>query len=123
MQKYTFWSQNLKALPFKNWDIAILAINLLTILAAILSRTILPPVVPLFYGQPYGPAQLAPQGSLVIPGVAALTISILCIALSTRTEDDFLKKVLFGCMVGSAALSLVTTIKIIFLVGSVSNAN
>jgi len=113
MQKY----QSLVAvLPFKNWSLSLLVINLLGILGVGLAMRALPPLVPLFYGMPYGVEQLASKSSLILPGSVSLGTCILSIIISKAVGDDFLKKVLFGGMIISTILALTTTVKIIFLI-------
>ena len=56
-------------LPFKNYAIASLFVNLLIILSAILAQRFLPPEVPLFYGLAEGEEQLAPRLFLLLPSL------------------------------------------------------
>lgn len=105
--------------PLKNWSLALIFINLFSVLVVILARNILPPVIPLYYGKPYGIEQLSARENLIIPSLIALTICLLSIAISLRLKDQFLKKVLFGAMLTTTLLSLIATIKIILLVGSI----
>jgi O-antigen/teichoic acid export membrane protein len=106
-------------LPLKNWSLVLLVTNLLTIFVVALMQPSLPPVVPIFYGNPYGPGQLAAQWSLVLPAMSALGFCLLSILVGILNADDFLKKILFGSMVAATTLSLVTTVKIILLVGNI----
>lgn len=113
------YQQLVSSMPQKSWSMVLVSINLTTILLVVLVKNLLPPVVPLFYGNPYGAEQLAPRESLTLPAVAALGICILSIIMGSFLKDDFVKKVLFGGMALTTALSLITTIKIIFLVGNI----
>lgn len=94
-----------------------LAINVITIASIAFSRQLLPPVVPLFYGQPEGQMQLiATWGLLLAPGLAIL-IMIVNTILTTLIKDEFLKKVLMFSSLFVSLLSAITVLKIIFLVG------
>lgn len=105
-------------MPQRNWSLALLVVNLTIILAVVLAKNLLPPVIPLFYGNPYGAQQLAPRESLILPAVAALLICLASIIIGGILKEDFIKKVLFGGMFLITILSLVTIIKIIFLIGN-----
>ena len=106
-------------LPQGNWSVALLLVNLLAVLLILVLKNLLPPIIPLFYGRPYGAEQLAAQGSLVIPPLVAFAVCVVNIAISLSVSDEFLDKVLFGGMFVSTLLSLVTVAKIIFLVGNI----
>ncbi|OGM31871.1 hypothetical protein A2803_01135 [Candidatus Woesebacteria bacterium RIFCSPHIGHO2_01_FULL_44_21] len=112
------YQQIVASMPLANWSLFLLAVNLLTILAITFAKTALPPVLPLFYGNPYGAEQLAPSANLVMPSASALSICVSSIIIGKVLGDDFLKKVLFGGMATATVLALVTTLKIVFLVGN-----
>lgn len=106
----------IKTLPYKNWSLAVLVINLLVLLVVVTSQNALPPTVPLFYGRPYGAEQLARASHLIIPNSIALTVSLSSLTIAKMLQDEFLKQVLFGTMVVCTALATITTFKIIFLI-------
>lgn len=78
----------------------------------------LPPQVPLFYGLPQTEEQLASAWMLVIPSALAFLMLLGNASLSLFIEGDFLKKALVGASFAVSLFSAVTTLKIIFLVGS-----
>jgi hypothetical protein len=121
MKKLTVtYKSVIELLPFRVWGGAVFVVNAIVIVIVLLIRDSLPPVVPLFYGKPYGSEQLTTQGNLIAPPVAALVISIVNTAINLSFEkDEFLEKVLFGSMIAVTLLSAITVIKIIFLVGNI----
>ncbi|MEJ2441565.1 MAG: hypothetical protein P8Y06_01440 [Patescibacteria group bacterium] len=84
----------------------------------VLVQIFLPPQIPLFYGLPEGEAQLAPSLSLIIPSLVSLVIMITNITISYFLKDEILKKFLITTAIGVSIFSIVTTIKIVLLVGS-----
>jgi hypothetical protein len=110
---YGMW----KKIKFNNYFLAALILNAISILAPIILRSFLPPVIPLFYGRPAGEAQLTSTLGLIIAPVISTVIVMVNIFLNLRTKDDFLKRIL---AVAALLVSIVTTItvaKIILLVG------
>jgi len=106
-------------IPFKNIIIASFSVNLLVIILVFLIRkNYLPPEVPLYYGLPEGEAQLVPSINLIFPSVLALILISLNILITSLIKDDFLKKTLSTASLVATFFSIITTIKIIFLVGS-----
>ena len=106
-------------LPLRHWTLYIASVNVVAMVLVVLVRSLLPPVVPLFYGNPYGAEQLAPQGLLILPPLVALGVCGVNIAINLTLNDKFLEKVLFGSMCAATLLSTVTLLKIIFLVGNI----
>lgn len=106
-------------IPYKNWSITLLIINIVATIVVFALRSILPPELPLFYGKPYGAEQLAPQNMLALPTIAALIICLVNTTINYFLKDEFLKKVLVGGMVAVTLLGLITVFKIIFLVGNI----
>jgi len=106
-------------MPFKTLSLWVLFLNFAVVLIVLLFRGLLPPVVPLFYGKPYGVEQLASAASLAFPPLAALGLSIVNILVAAFIEDEFLNKVIFGSMVVVTVLSIITVLKIFFLVGDI----
>ena len=105
-------------LPFKNYAIASLFVNILIILSVILAQRFLPPEVPLFYGLAEGEDQLAPRLFLPIPSLASLVVLTINSLISSRVEDTFIKKALILAAIGTTFFAAITTLKIMFLVGS-----
>ncbi len=106
------------ALPFKNYAVASLFVNILIILLVILAQRFLPPEVPLFYGLAEGEDQLAPRLFLLIPSLASLVVLTINSLISSRVEDTFIKKALILAAIGTTFFAAITTLKIMFLVGS-----
>lgn len=87
-------------------------------LSALIAQSFLPPQVPLYYGLPIGEEQLSSPLGLVIPGVVSLLILSVNFMLIKITKDDFLKKILAIVALVASFFAIITTYKIIFLVGS-----
>jgi len=91
-------------------------VNVILILAVLLLMNRLPPVVPLFYGLPYGEEQLASKWSLIIPPIVALAFLGVNVFVTRTTKDDFIRQILTGLTVVTTALSTITVIRIILLI-------
>lgn len=106
-----------KKITFHNYYLVSIILGVASCIGIFFLKNFLPPILPIFYGKPYGIEQLAStMFLLVIPG-ASILVSVINILLSTLTRDEFIKKFL---AVGSLVFSLMTTItmvKIILLVG------
>lgn len=94
------------------------SIGILSILFAFIAQPFLPPQIPLFHGLPVGEEQLSSSLGLVIPGVVSLLILAVNFILVKITKEDFLKKVLAIVALIASFFAIITTFKIIFLVGS-----
>ena len=94
------------------------SIGILSILSALVAQSFLPPQIPLYYGLPVGEEQLSPSLGLVVPGVVSLLILVVNFILIKITKEDFLKKVLMVVALIASFFAIITTFKIIFLVGS-----
>lgn len=105
-------------IPFKDFVGAAVLINILIIALVVLIQKLLPPQLPLFYGLPEGEEQLVSSLSLVIPNLASLIIIATNVILSYLLKDEFLKKFLIITAIGVSLFSAITTIKIVFLIGS-----
>ena len=106
-----------KKVTYRNYFLAATIINVVAVAFLILLQNFLPPLAPLFYGRPAGEAQLTNTfGLLIAPGVSFL-ITILNLCLSLWVKNDFLKKLLAISAIVISALTTITVIKIIFLVG------
>lgn len=107
----------LKHLTYKKYYYTSLALSLVSIIVIVAVKDFLPPLVPLLYGNVSGPGQLVSTlGLLIAPGVS-IFITFLNGILSTLTNDDFIKQILATMAVVISILSIVTILKIIFLVG------
>jgi hypothetical protein len=102
----------------KNYAFGPLVVSILTCLVALLVQTILPPLIPLFYGLPTGSEQLSPSYGLLIPGALSLIINLVNFLLWSKIQDGYLKRILLISSYIVAFFVIITTIKIIFLVGS-----
>jgi len=94
------------------------SIGILSIASALIAQSFLPPQVPLYYGLPVGEEQLSSSLNLVVPGGVSLLILIVNFILIKFTKEDFLKKVLAVIALIASLFAIITTFKIIFLVGS-----
>lgn len=106
-----------------NWVLALA--NRLTITSIVLSVIIflwryrsLPPLVPLWYGKPWGTDRLAhPLWLIVLPAASLVILIINTIATRTVTRDMLIfRQILATTALLVAILSLVTLSKIVFLV-------
>lgn len=108
----------LERFPFKKLVVFSIIINVLTVVFILAVKNRLPPEVPLFYGRPTGEEQLSTTLGLAIPAVVSFFILFINIGLSLLFTNDFLKKTLILSGISSVAFSTITTVKIIFLIGS-----
>lgn len=104
--------------PFRNYIYIALGLNLVILLIIIIFQRFLPPYVPLFYGLAEGEEQLAPSLALAIPSIVSILIITTNVFISSLAKDVFLKRTLVLAAVVATIFSLVTTVRIIFLVGS-----
>lgn len=109
--------QSLKKTRYINVYLAALIINVIAAMFPLLFKGVLPPIVPLLYGRPGGEAQLVGALWLLIAPALALTITVINFFLSSLVKDDFLKKVYSVTSIIVSVFSLITVIKIVFLVG------
>lgn len=112
-------SQHKDPVPYKKLSMGLVAGNLFIIGIVFILGSSLPPVVPLFYGKPYGVEQLARQHFLALPPILAIIVCIINASISKIQKDEFLRKVLLGGSIAATLFSLITVIKIIFLVGNI----
>ncbi len=105
-------------IPFKDFVIASVFVNILMIVIVLLSQRWLPPQVPLFYGKPSGDEQLASSLALTLPSIVSLLILLIDVAFAVVLKDEFLRKTLILAAIVTTFFAAITTIKIIFLVGS-----
>ena len=104
--------------PFAKRSLALLALNTLVIVLIIVVHNSLPPEVPLFYGLARGKDQLAASNLLVIPSLVSMSVVIINFLVSNITTDKFLRTTLISTSIVITFFSIITTLKIIFLVGS-----
>jgi hypothetical protein len=90
----------------------------LNLLAPIIMQGNLPPEVPLFYGMAQGAEQLTGSLGLAIPGAISLLIITVNLALVLFIENKFLQQTLVLTSFAVSIFSVITSIKIILLVGS-----
>jgi hypothetical protein len=102
----------------KNYAYGPLGVSLIALSLALLFQRFLPPQIPLFYGSPVGEEQLVPSFELIIPSILSLSINLINLLIFFIAKDDFLKKALMITSFVVAFFTLITTFKIIFLVGS-----
>jgi hypothetical protein len=101
----------------KNYAAAGLSLSLLSAILILIFKRTLPPQVPLFYGLPVGEAQLTSYWGFLIAPAASLVISFINILISSLISDNFYKRVLIISSFFISVLVIITTLKIIFLVG------
>lgn len=106
-------------LPLKKMFVFSFLISLVTILLGLLGQIILPPEIPLYYGLPKTVDQLSPAIFIILPSFISIFITILNILGSIKINDNFIKKTLAFTSISISILATITTLKIIFLVGSI----
>ena len=106
-----------KNLPYKGCLYFSFTLNIVTIIAIVLLRGFLPPVVPLFYGLPGGVEQLVPNLEIVIAPSLGILITMINITVSNIVSNIFVKKMLVISSATSSLLLTFTVVKIILLVG------
>ena len=105
--------------PFAKAIFVAFLVNLLMITLSVILKGQLPPEIPLFYGAAEGQEQIATSTLLIIPSIISSLFIAVNLFLSSLLGDDFLKKVLVLGAISTSLLAATTTIKIIFLVGSI----
>lgn len=105
-------------LPLFNLIIILIIINLIILVIGLISKLILPPQIPIFFGLPQTEEQLGPSILIIMPTAICLAFILINTYVATKIENNYIKKAL---VFGSLAITLLSTIailKIIFLVGS-----
>lgn len=106
-------------LPFRNILVAGIAANLLLIgIILVIQGRVLPPQVPVFYGFPEGEEQLTKTPFLVAPSVTALMFTLANTGVALFIRSALAKNILVLASSFLLILSLVTTVRIVFLVGN-----
>lgn len=108
----------LEKIHFKKAVAAFFLLNLATMLLVVLLKTKLPPQIPLYYGLARGEEQLAETLYLTLPSFVSLAILVLNLVVSFALDDEYLSKTLTISGLAAILLATITTVKIIFLVGS-----
>lgn len=110
---------NFKKLPLLKLFTFSIVLNLFFIALGLLSRFILPPEIPLFFGFPQTTEQLAPSLFIIIPSAISLVLVIINFYIALNLESIYLKKTLAFATLATTLLSSIAVIKIILLVGSI----
>lgn len=103
--------------PFKNYLLGSFILAVITIVFIVFFQGKLPPEVPLFYGAAEGEAQIASSWMLIIPPIFSVFTILINFILAALVGDEFIKKVLVISALIVTLFSVVTTLKIVFLVG------
>lgn len=106
-----------KNLPYKGCVYFSIVINVFSAVVILVLKGFLPPIVPLFYGLPEGSEQLIPTLGLILVPATGLAITALNVLLCGTIRDTFLRKLLIISSAFISLLLMITTIKIILLVG------
>lgn len=94
------------------------ALSVVSVVAVIITQKYLPPELPLFYGMAEGEEQLSTSLGLIIPGLVAITLNLINTAIIILVENEFLQQTLVLAGLAVSVFAAITTIKIMFLVGS-----
>lgn len=105
-------------LPLNKLLLASFIISAITAVLGLLAQIVLPLQIPLYYGLPQTTAQITPSILIVLPSVVSIFTTIINTILSIKIHDNYLKRTLAFASITVAILAVVTTYKIIFLVGS-----
>lgn len=106
-----------KKITYFNYFLVASTLSIIVAIGILAVRNYLPPVIPLFYGKPVGPEELASKDFLFIVPVISAAISIVNIIISKSESNDFIKKILAATSLVVSFMAAVTVTKIILLVG------
>lgn len=95
-----------------------LSVNILVAIGVLLLSSKLPPVVPLFYGKPFGEEQLVSRSFIILPPLIASIFILINMSLGKIVKDKFLQNILLALILGCTLLSTITVIKVILLIGN-----
>jgi hypothetical protein len=98
--------------------IGTITVNVVMMLILFLNLNRIPPIVPLFFGNPTGGTQLAPSKALFLPSIAVIVITLLNRVMSYFIKDRFVDSVFVWVSIVLTLLSVVTTLKVMSLVGN-----
>ena len=110
--------EQLESIPYLKSVFVFGTINILSMVFVLFIRRNLPPEIPLFYGLAEKENQLTPPSMLLVPNTLALLFMLINILIIMFIKNDFLKKALVMSGFAVTTLATVTTVKIVFLVGS-----
>lgn len=104
-------------LPLFKYLVAMLVIDVVLISLILLFGDKIPPEIPLFYGAPRGEEQLSTNTNLILPSLLSIAVIIINSSISLILENEFLKRVLTTSALAVNIMTIITTVKIILLVG------
>lgn len=111
--------QFISKIPYVNTIYSATLINVFLVFVVLLLRkNNLPPEVPLFYGLPQGESQIVPSYLLAVPSLFSIIVIFVNTLISLLITNTFLKKSIIISSFVVTVLSVLTTLKIIFLIGS-----
>lgn len=93
-------------------------VNFIVITFVIVTKSNLPPVVPLFYGVAYGSDRLVSSNFLILPSLLSLFFISINSIISFFVDDVFLKKTLTLAGLAATIFSVITVFNIILIVGN-----
>jgi hypothetical protein len=108
----------LESLPQRRLAYFSILLSILTIAVVFIAKGHLPPEVPLYYGLPISEEQMVPAIELTLPSIFAIALISLNILLALIINDKFLRHTLIVAGFAVSFFATVTTIKIVYLVGS-----
>lgn len=111
-------TQLTKEIPYTKLVYFILLLNTLLLILLFIFKKDIPPEVPLFYGYPDGEDQLTQKANLAIPPLISIMTILINSTIAYFTKDSFIKKTLVIASFAITFLSVLTTVKIVLLVGS-----
>lgn len=111
--------KEIEKLPYTRLIYLSLVINITTIALVYVLQPKLPPEVPLLYGMAEDEAKIAAKTSLIVPSLISTSIVIFNTLLSLIYNDAFIRKILIASSFTISALSTITVVKIVFLVGNI----
>jgi len=107
-----------EGLPLKKLVIITFFLNIGVLCLAFLVKPLLPPQIPLYYGMAEVNKIIAPSWALIVPSLASLVIFGVNFILGLFLDDDYAQKALILASFASILFAIITSLKIIFLVGN-----
>lgn len=101
----------------KNPHFISIYLSILMLVCLIPVMKVLPPEVPLMYGDAQGQNQLAPKTFLMLVPIISIFISLINYFIAQKIEDDLYKKALLITSYFINIMVAITLAKIIFTVG------
>lgn len=108
----------LKETPYIRFFLVLWILDIVLTGVVFYARSKLPPVVPLWYGRPFGEAQLTDSKFLFLPLAVSFLVAVINYIVILLSKDAFIRKMLVGTSIVVFSLSLITVLKIILLVGN-----